>query len=175
MKNILILPLIIFIGRQCEAQTPLVPGEIKGKYETFIINELKPLASDSLKFIDVSSRSNKYDNGMPQPHVRNLLPVSKQDIHVDNDAIKQIVYTVLTGKLAALKKNGEILYLNIKFLQNGNITDLSYTLHENTIITLQDIETIDRQLRMNVKAKFTGVQYHQYEVIYYQQPPSFVF
>jgi hypothetical protein len=43
--------------------------------------------------------------------------------------------------------------------------DVSFSLHYNTIITLEDIEAIDKALRANIKATFTGREYLQQEAI----------
>ncbi len=173
MKKIIILLLICFIKLQSSAQTRLMPGEMKGKHDTFIIHKLKPF--DSVNYIVVYSKGNKYNNGIPSPKVPHFIPMSYLDTHVDNKTIKQIVYTVLNKKLAALKQNKETMTTNFDFYPNGQICDASFGLHENTLITLQDIEEIDQELRATLKATFTGKQYLQYEVIYYSKSPSFVF
>jgi hypothetical protein len=174
MKKTTILLFICFVFLWCSAQNRLTPGEIKGKHDTFIINELNVF--DSLKYVDIYSKSNKYIGGIPHPKAKNLLPVNQNtDIHVDKKAVKQIIYNVLSRKLIELKQNKESLDVAFDFHPNGELTDVSYTLREDTFITLQDIEEIDRQLRSTIKATFTGRAYLKYEAIYYPVLPQFVF
>ena len=175
MKKIIYILFISFGYLQCSAQTKLTPGEIKGKHDTFIIKQIdQSLMMDTIKRIVVYSKSNLYNNGIPYSKVekdRSFLPMNpKRDMHVNNDAIKQIVYNVLNNKLDALKHNKEIMNIILKFHPDGQITDIGLGLHENTLITLQEIEDIDRQLRVNIKATFTGKQYLQYIAINYDVP-----
>ena len=175
MKKIIFLLLICFICIQSSAQTRLIPGELKGKQDTFIIQKLDE-PWDTIKYIIVSSKSNKYSQGIPRPKVRHLLPVNQNmDIHVDKNAVKQIIDEVLSQKLAALHKGKEKIDVAFDFHPNGELTDISYGLRENTLITLQDIEEIDQRLRSAIRATFTGRAYLQYEAIYYPVLPSIVF
>jgi hypothetical protein len=103
MKNITILLFICFICTSCSAQTRLTPGELKGKHDSFIV-EKYPKPFDTIKNIGVSSKKNKYNKGIPYSaaeKARNFVPMSHLDIHVDNAAVKQIVYDVLSNKLTA--------------------------------------------------------------------------
>jgi len=163
--------LICFALSKCSAQTRLMPGILKGKHDTFVVEKLK--LADSL--IVVYSKGNKYVNGLPRPKVPHFLPMGRFDVHVDNNAIKQLIYSALKTKLADLKKNKESIITNFDFYPNGQISDISFGLHENTLVTLQDIEDIDQKLRVTVKATFTGKAYLQYEAIYYSQSPTIVF
>ena len=170
MKKIIFLLTIVFIQSACYAQTRLVPGELKGKSETFNIDNVS-IQVNGIKRIGIDSKSNKYNNGIPYSKAEKdprFLPMNfERDIHVDNDAIKEIVYTVLSKKLAALKANKEDMNIIFKFEPSGKLTDLGYTLKANTLITLEEIESIDLQLREKIKATFTGKQYLQYIAIMY--------
>ena|ERR1700744_6436969 len=96
MKKIIFLLTIVFIQSACYAQTRLVPGELKGKSETFNIDNVS-IQVNGIKRIGIDSKSNKYKNGIPRSTAEKdprFLPMDfVRDIHVDNDAIKQIVYT----------------------------------------------------------------------------------
>jgi hypothetical protein len=180
MKKIIFFLLISFIYIQCSAQTRLIPGEMKGKDETFIIDKIQQFASDKIAQIGVYSKGNKYNSGIPYSKAqielgRRFLPINpKRDVHVNNAAVKQIVYGVLSKQLDALKQNREDIDFLFVFEPNGTLVDISYILPENTLISLQDIEEIDLLLRANIKATFTGKQYLQYIAINYH-PPIIVF
>jgi protein-arginine kinase len=94
----------------------------------------------------------------------------KKDLHVDKDAINQIIYNVLNDKLVALKNNKETMSVLVNFEPNGKITDISFTLKEKTQITLEEIEDIDQKLRKNITASFTGEAYKHYIAINYDLP-----
>jgi hypothetical protein len=177
MKNIIILASITFFYIQSSAQTRLTPGEIKGKHDTFIVYELdSSLMMDTIKRIGVNSKSNKYSKGIPYPKIKHPLPINQNtDIHVDKNAVRQIINEVLNVKLGALKRNKENIDVAFDFYPNGAIADVGYTLRKNTVITLQDIEEVDQRLRSTIKATFTGRAYLQYEAIYYPILPSIVF
>src|ERR1700744_1829572 len=104
MKKIIFLLSFVFVQSACYAQTRLVPGELKGKSEAFNIYKLDNISSSSIVRIGIDSKNNKYNNGIPyskgqkDPHFLPMNP--KKDIHVDDDALKQIVYSVLNKKLA---------------------------------------------------------------------------
>ncbi len=163
---------------QCFAQTKITVGEMKGKYEIFTIFKLDNSLYSSIPRIGIYSKSNKYSNGIPyskaekDPHFLPMNP--KKDIHVDDDAIKSIVYAVLNKKLAALKVNKENMNIIIVFELNGKLSDIGFTLNANTLITLEEIESIDLQLREKIKATFTGKEYLQYTAINYY-PHTIVF
>ncbi len=97
------------------------------------------------------------------------------DMHVNVDEIKPIVYGVLDGKIKRLKQNKERIEFDLIFKPNGEIVDITFFLNENTLISAQEIEEIDTQLRSKIKATFTGKQYVNYEVIRYSRMPKIVF
>jgi len=174
MKNNIFLLLISFHCIQSFAQTELIPGEIKGKHDTFIVSRLNT-PWDTVKYIGIDNKRNKYNKGIPYSEAqkdRRFLPMNpKKDIHVNNDAVKQIVYSVLSSKQHILKQNKEKMNLTFIFEPNGKLTDIGFTLHENTAINIQDIEEIDKQLRASIKVTFTGSKYLKYIAINYYMPP----
>jgi hypothetical protein len=175
MKKLIFIFLIGCFIIPCSAQTRLVAGEMKAKHDTFIVKEIdSKLLMDSIKRIVVYSKSNLYNKGIPYSEAeknRRFLPMNpKKDTHVDNGAVKQIVYNVLNNKLSALKKNAETMDLILVFHPDGKLTDVAFGLRENTLVTLQDIEEIDRRLRTEIKASFTGKQYAYYIAINYYIP-----
>ena len=176
MKKIIILLLICFVYIRCSAQR-LTPGEIKGRHETFVVYELQPsLMMDTIKRIGIDSKNNKYNNGIPRPKEKHVFPVNQNaDVHINKNAVRQIIYHILSKKVNALNHNKETMDVDFVFRPNGELSDIGYTLHESTLITLPDIEAIDQQLRATIKATFTGRAYLQYEAIYYPVLPPIVF
>ncbi|WP_179414249.1 hypothetical protein HDF19_16055 [Mucilaginibacter sp. E4BP6] len=172
MKKIILTIALLIIFIKCSAQTKLTPGEIQGKHDTFIVNKLS--YHDSVRYIDIYSKSNKYNNGIPytkEEKNRTFVPMDfRKDLHVDKDAAKQIIYTILSDKLAALKNNKETMSVLVEFETDGKITDISFTLKEDTLVSLEDIEQIDYSLRKNITATFTGENYKHYIAINYNFP-----
>jgi len=174
MKKIIYFLIISATCITCAAQTRLTPGEIKGKHETFTIHLFKSMTTDTQKLLVVYSKSNKYNKGIPRAKNPNAIPYNpKTDVHVNNDSIRSIIYRVLNN-IDELKKNKEEMGLIFAFELNGDLTQITFSLHGNTLITLQQIEEIDKQLRANVKASFTGKWYSQFPVIDYH-PPKIIF
>ena len=164
---------------QCFAQTRLLAGEVKSNNKTFIVHKIKPMLSDTEKIISVYSKSNKYNNGIPYSKAEKdprFLPMNQvTDMHVNVDEIKPLVYGVLGDKIRRLKQNKESIEFDLIFKPNGEIVDMTFFLNENTLISAQEIEEIDTQLRNKIKATFTGKQYLNYEAIPYGRMPKIVF
>ena len=115
------------------------------------------------KHIIVSAASNKYDKGIPYPKKPIPFPINPRDIHVNKQDVKPIIYNVLYNDPSNLRRNKEIIDIDFIFKPNGEVTDIVFGLRENTLITIQEIEDIDQQLRANIKATFTGTRQLQYE------------
>ena len=172
MKKMILSSIVFMIYINCHGQTKLVPGEINIKHDTFVIFTLKPV--DSIKYIGIYSNSNKYKNGVPYTKAeknRTFVPMDfRKDLHVNQNVLKQIIYNKLSNKLNSLKSNKETMRVNIEFEPNGKVTDIIFTLKENTNITLEDIEQIDQKIRRDINATFTGENYKQYIAIDYYLP-----
>jgi hypothetical protein len=163
MKNLIYCIPLCLLYIQCSAQKPIALGEVKGKQTTFVVNELKPFNSE--KNIIIYSKNNKYNNGVPYPKNPSLPPLPLRYVTVNKADVKPIVYDILKQKIDLLQRNKETIAVHVLFKTTGEVADISFTLHENTLITIQEIEEIDKQLRSKIKASFTGKQYFEYEVI----------
>jgi hypothetical protein len=155
----------LFAGTKCSAQIRLVPGESKVGKEIFIIHAIPSMAMDTQKYIVVSSKSNLYNNGIPFSKDLRHIPMNPRNIHINSTQVDNLIYQAFGTKLNALKDRKETLGIIFIFKPDGSIVDVSFSLHYNTIITLEDIEAIDKALRANIKATFTGREYLQQEAI----------
>ncbi|MES2060936.1 MAG: hypothetical protein V4456_03395 [Bacteroidota bacterium] len=113
---------------------------------------------------------NKYNGPLPPPKDNYQFPMRRSEIHVDLEKVNTIVYRVLQEKKQALRNKNEKLGVSFKFETNGTLTDVNYTLSEDTIITLAEIEQIDTALRQGIKATFTGPSYTHYIAVDYSFP-----
>ena len=162
----LIYFLLSFIYVGARAQTPIKIGKIKAKHEIFIIHELRKLAGNDSPKIVVYSESNKYNNGMPQPkNEKYSMLINPQDLHMDVNLVKPIVFEVLSNKLQQLKANKETLVIIMNFTTQGEACDVSFSMKKNTVISIEDIEEIDSRLRKTIHMTFIGQQYKNHEVL----------
>ncbi|MDB5116297.1 MAG: hypothetical protein JWQ79_1789 [Mucilaginibacter sp.] len=170
-KLIYTLPLFL-LYLQCSAQTKLVAGEFKGRHETVVVKNA--MSFNSVDHIFVYLKSNHYINGNPHPKKRPV-PMRPKDLQINTEEIKPIVTKVLASKLLQLKQNKEEMNVQFMFNTKGAVIDVYFNLHANTLITVEDIEEIDKLLKNNVKASFTGIDYRNYEVINSNFIPPVVF
>ncbi|MBD1387013.1 hypothetical protein IDJ75_17130 [Mucilaginibacter rigui] len=146
-----------------------------------IVNNQKfEVARSTMAFNDkkpwyIFPQKNKYKGPIPRPADNYKFPMRRSDIHVDNDMTSTIVYRVLKDKKEALHNKNEKLGILFVFETNGILTDANYTLAEDSIITLSEIEQIDTALRQEIKASFTGQDYTHYVAVDYNLPRSISF
>jgi hypothetical protein len=134
---------------------------------TMVFNDKKPWY--------IFPQKNKYKGPIPRPADNYKAPMRRSDIHVDNDMISAIVYRILKDKKQTLHNKNEKLGILFVFETNGILTDANYTLAEDSIITLAEIEQIDTALRQEIKATFTGQDYTHYVAVDYNLPRSISF
>lgn len=175
MKKAIFLLLVICVYFKSSAQSKLTPWHIKGLNQTFDVKKFKMLPTDTQSFISVYSSNNKYINGIPYSGNPHLLPIGKNDIHVDTSAIKRIIAGALVTKTKDLKNNREKMDIILYFNKDGKIIDAYFFLKANTIINAGEMEEIDKRFKENIRATFTGKAYLQYDVINYNTAPSIVF
>lgn len=171
MKNIILILFICLAVKKNYAQTKLTPGDLKGKNYAFHIDTIQKFYGDTVGHFGVYNKINKYLNGIPRSEEEKkptFLPMNQQkDVHVDLNMIKQTIFTVLNNKLSSLKNNKETLDYSLVFDPNGTLLNIDYILKNNTLISLEDIETIDTRLRQSIKVSFTGTQFKYYTAISY--------
>ena len=175
MKTFIYILLAFFSVSTCSAQTRLSPGRINAKHGTFIINKHDKRSFETHTKIVIYSESNKYNNGLPRPRTHNAIPINPKDIHENIDDVKPIVYGILNKKLDALKQAHEEMYILINFKTTGEVADIVFSLNENTVVTLEEIEEIDLKLRANIKVTFTGKVYLQHEATAGKLIPEIIF
>ncbi len=164
-KLIITLSIFSCILTQCAAQTKIQDGEIKAKHATYSVKKSTTDFGKGKPF-HIFSLKNKYEHGIPRPRA-GALPILKSDFHVNEDQIKTIVYDVLGNKIKELHNHNETFSVWFVFETTGELTDINYSLQENTIITTQEIDAIDVRLRAEVKATFTGRDYQNYKAVNY--------
>ena len=166
MKKFLInLIFVLFAFVSCKAQNKILPGEMKGRSEVFTVQKSKQIFLSETKDIIISKKINQNNKGNNYFKDPQVLPMNPKDIHIDFLVIKSIVDSVLHKKLAVLKSNKEKLLMDMIFDTNGKIVDVWFALNENTLISPLEMEEIDKKLRSNLKATFTGQQYLKYNAI----------
>lgn len=104
----------------------------------------------------------------PRPKDPNGFPMDKKDIHVDINKVKEIIIKVLTTNIKELEKNKDRIGLSFEFLsENGEVESILYGLNGNTLITLKEISKIDKEIKKNIKATFTGKEHNNFYLISY--------
>lgn len=123
----------------------------------------------------VESRLAQYKDGYPRAEgPRPPWPIEKKDKKVDTVAEKRVLQEVLKDKLNKLNTNNEEITIRYVFSQEGNVVDISsYSLSRNTLVTPKELALIDKRLRKEVKATFTGPAYLQWPVIFFGREIQF--
>ena|SRR5690606_29480993 len=116
----------------------------------------------------VTSQLPQYRNGYGLPKTTTPLAVRPGDMKVDTVVDREIFYEVLKDKLKKLRTNGEKITIFYVFGQGGDIVDIEgYFLPRHTVITPRELALIDKRLRKEVKASFTGPDYLNWPVIFF--------
>ncbi|MEO3402567.1 hypothetical protein AAFN85_01595 [Mucilaginibacter sp. CAU 1740] len=170
MKTTFFITLVfLFYNMTSCAQTRFTEGVSTIGNQKFDITKSSLTVNNKRSWF-VSSQKNKYQGPIPLPKDNYDMPVSKSDIHVDLDKVRSIVYQFLNNKKQELHNKNEKLGMAFKFETNGSLVYVSYTLFEDTIITLADLEQIDTALRQEIKATFSGQSYDHYIAVDYNFP-----
>jgi len=165
MKNLIIIFLAFTFCSSCFAQSTLKDG--RHNYDGKVFKVTKSDYSGKTSF-SVTAIGRFWDKPSPPPKDPYGYPTAKKDIHFDIDKVKEIVNNVLSVKKKDLQQNMDRMDLSFTFLQeNGSIESISYFFNGNTLINLRDIAKIDRELKKNVKATFTGNEYKNFYLISY--------
>jgi len=156
MKKYILSALISVAITGCFAQTQLPEGKVRGKHDAFRVHHDDHVFNNQ-KFIIIYSEKNKYNNGIPRG--KNEIDLSLRDVHVDQKLKENIINDVLRDKLNTLHKHHETIGGGLIFETSGNLTDVSFSVHEGSIINPIEIEAIDNRLRSEVKPVFAGKAY----------------
>ncbi len=166
MKNLIIILSITFCS-SCFAQTNLQDGKHHQDGRVFKVTKYKSDYSGKTSF-SVTAIGRFWDKPSPPPKDPYGYPTAKKDIHFDIDKVKEIINGVLASKKEDLLQNKDRIDLSFTFLQeNGSIESVSYFFNGNTLINLKDIAKIDRMLKKEIKATFTGNEYKNFYLISY--------
>ncbi|NEU09411.1 hypothetical protein GZH53_13885 [Flavihumibacter sp. R14] len=82
-------------------------------------------------------------------------------------AAKAIIQKVLQGKKEKLQQNEDYVHVDLIFERSGKLSDITYAVKKNTLITLADLAEIDAQLRFTLGATFTGNAYKEHKIFNY--------
>jgi len=163
MKFYLFMPFCFLFGN-CLSQSRFKEGSVKIKSDTFIVKRQDPgMKLGETPVIFVHSSKNKHVKLVH--YTGKELEISKNDIHIDRDAVRRIFFEVLKDKLTNLHKNEETISASLTYLPSGVLTDVGYVFAENTMITPAEIEVIDNRIRSEIKASFSGPTYKTNPVI----------
>ncbi|SFH35193.1 hypothetical protein SAMN04489864_109136 [Pedobacter insulae] len=149
----------------CFAQNSLKDGKHNYDGKTFVVTKNSYLGKTSISVRVVGRFENKPLFYLKDP---NGLPMSRKDIHVDTNKVKEIIRNILEPHTKELSANKDQITLQFTFVQkDGSIESISYSLNGNTLISLKEIAKMDRQIKKQVKATFTGTEHNNYFFINY--------
>ena len=163
MKNIIIVLFALLIAPSCMAQSKLTSGRFNINGVFFIVKQ-----SENGDKSTYSIRADwKYGNVYPGAKIANPLPIGKENIHFDIEKLNNIFYDKVAYKRDKLTKAKVTIGLSIDFEEDGLVALARYHISSGTAISLQEIATIDKQIKTTIKATFTGPSYVDYNVIPY--------
>lgn len=165
MKRIFLMIVMVFgVLLTLSAQDQFKHGCIK------IGSDIYDIQVDTESSIIGVSNISKNKNDIPKLEkevARSLLPIKELDINFDVEREKEIVLDVLNNKRNILTSNKEAMGIRYIFYPDGRIMNINFILLQKTAITPQEIAIIDKRLRSELKASFTGTEYKGYPVIHY--------
>ncbi|SFH35225.1 hypothetical protein [Pedobacter insulae] len=165
MKTLIYILLAITLCSSCFAQNSLKDGKHNYDGKTFAVTKNSYMGKTSFSVRVAGQFDNKPQHDLKDP---NGLPMSRKDIHVDTNKVKEIIRNILEPHTKELSANKDQITLQFKFAQkDGSIESIYYFLNGNTIINLKEIAKMDRQIKKQVKATFTGTEHNNYFFINY--------
>lgn len=164
MKNLIYILFAFTLYSSCFAQSTLKDGRYQLDGKVFKVTKYNYSGKKTTFSVRALGRfENTYAPPPKDPHG---YPTNKKDIHFDMDKVKEIVNDALAGKKKDLQQNKDRIGLSFEFLQEtGSIESINYSFNSNTLINLKDIAKIDRELKKNIKATFTGNEYKNFYLI----------
>ena len=167
MKRIILIMLLAFgVFSIVPAQEMFTQGSMHIHGDVYDVR-----VNDDVSIIGVSNLSkNKKDiPKLKKEIVRDLLPIKEGDIKLDTAKEREIVLDILFNKKEILKSNKEAIGIRYIFYPNGQIMNIDFVLMKATVITPAEISAIDRCLRKEIKASFSGEEYKSFPVIPYSK------
>ncbi|WP_316785554.1 hypothetical protein [Pedobacter frigiditerrae] len=165
MKNLIFILLTFVFCSSCFAQNTLKDGKYTQDGKVFKVT--KSTYQNKISF-SVSVIGRFWDKPSPPPKDPNGFRTNKKDIHFDIANVQKIINDILIDKREGLQQNKDRIDLSFTFLQeSGIIENISYFFNGSTMINLKDIAKIDKQLKKNIKATFTGNEYKNFYLIPY--------
>lgn len=165
MKIILQLPFYFMLCLSCLAQTPLKDGIFKIDSKSYKVEKKSYADKSSFIVREIGRFENAYP---PKPKNPYGSPVNRKDIHLDDEMVLKLIKDILKDRAIELSKNKDRIDLSFRLLQeNGSIESISYFLPGNTKITLEEISKIDRLIKKNIHATFSGKEYTNFYLINY--------
>ena len=166
MKNLIYI-ITILISSGCYAQKKLTEGTLKVKSTIYEVKK----SEYGKNRIAVFNQNIKYPHGIGNSSNPRAFPMKHSDMHVDAEKVNEIVYSVLKNKLKELKDNHEFMNIGVVFEQDGSLVDVEYfTLSQNTLINIEEIDQINKKLKNEIRMRFTGRDYLDYKAFAYSFP-----
>ena len=167
MKNLIFIFFTLALCSSCFAQNTLKDGKYNYDGKNFRVKKTTYLDRSLISLRAVG----RFENTPPPlPKDPYGYPPNRKDIHFDIDKVKEIVNDALVGKKKDLQENKDRIDISFDFLrEGGSIESISYSFNGNTLINLKDIAKIDRELKKNIKATFTGNEYKNFFLISYSE------
>ncbi|WP_129714754.1 hypothetical protein [Pedobacter sp. SYP-B3415] len=154
----------VFLSIGCAAQRPLKPGSFSVSTRSVIITES---SSPDKKGLFGVRFPDKYDKGFPKSKV-DAFRVRKEDIHFSEEQVREIVAKTFRSKIKNVGHSMVIIAVNIKFEQDGRVASIIYSVSDKfAVVTIEDLATIDKELREDLKATFSGKDYLDHQIISY--------
>ena len=171
MKKIILLSTLAFSLSSCYAQKSISLGVRRVNGKKFEVKATEIQIGKGKPGVIVFNADYEYNyKAPPLPKGPHPFPMQMKDIHMENDKVKSIVISVLRYKMQVLKERSETLRLLFSLDQRGAPKNISYSMAQQTSISLKDISEIDEKMKKQVRASFTGTDYLQYNVIHYNMP-----
>ena len=170
MKNQLFtIALGVLIISGCYAQNKYSEGISKANGERFQITYTWP----DKDLMVISNVKNKYEKGGPGSDNPNALPMRREDIHFDVPAAKAIIQQVLKPKYENLHKNEDFVHVDLIFESSGELSDITFGVMKNTLVSLEDLAEIDARLRNTLSATYTGREFKDHKIFIYNLGSTF--
>lgn len=167
MKKIYLTILVVFgIFSILSAQDKFEHGHLRINDEVY---DIRVNTESSIIGVSNLSKNKKDVPTLKREVARNIFPIRERDIKFNVEKEKEIVLDILNSKRDILKSNKEAIGIRYIFYPDGRIMNIDFILLQKTIITPNEISAIDKRLRNELRASFSGEEYKAYPVIHYSK------